>query len=364
MALTDPLNFFVQLHLTARCNLRCRHCYQTEPAEDELSTVEVRDLIGEVRETIEAWQETYGLALSPAVSLTGGEPLLRSDIFEIVRDFREAGFAVAILSNGTLVQDDAARRLAALGVRAVQVSLEGREPVHDDIRGPGSFHLALRGVDHLIAAGHTVTANMTLSRLNAGEVLPLAQLVAARGVQRLGFARIVPAGRGCELREAALTMEETRRLYREIAAARVPGLEFVTGDPLASCVLWPPVIDPALAVPVGGCAAGLAGITVLEDGTLLPCRRLPVPIGNVRRDSIREVWATSPVLTRLRSRDEYHGRCGTCPRWAACRGCRAIAWAASTARGEADLCADDPQCFLQPADETGRSEARASSEPS
>ena len=346
MALTDPMSFFVQLHLTARCNLRCRHCYQTGPAGDELTTTEVRDLIGEVRETIQAWQEAYGLSFSPAVSLTGGEPFLRSDLFDIVSDFREAGFSVAILSNGTLITGDEARRLAELGVRAVQVSLEGREPVHDDIRGPGSFQAALRGVDRLVAAGLTVTANMTLSRLNAGEVLPLAQLVAARGVQRLGFARIVPAGRGCELREAALSAEETGRLYREIAAAAVPGLEFVTGDPVASCVLWPPGIDPGLAVPAGGCAAGLAGITVLEDGTLLPCRRLPVPIGNVRRDSIREVWATSPVLARLRRREEYRGRCGACPRWAACRGCRAIAWASSAASGAADLCADDPQCFL------------------
>ncbi len=346
MALTDPLSFFVQLHLTARCNLRCRHCYQTEAAGEELTTAEVRDLIAEVRDTIQAWQETYGLAFAPAVSLTGGEPFLRRDLFEIVRDFHEAGFAVAVLSNGTLVGEAAARRLADLGVRAVQVSLEGREPVHDDIRGPGSFHAALRGVDHLIAAGLTVTANMTLSRLNAAEVLPLAQLVAARGVQRLGFARIVPAGRGCELREAALSAEETGRVYREIAAAAVPGLEFVTGDPLASCVLWPPAIDPGLSIPAGGCAAGLAGITVLEDGTILPCRRLPVAIGNVRRDSIRELWATSPVLARLRSREEYRGRCGTCPRWAACRGCRAIAWASSAARGEEDLCADDPQCFL------------------
>jgi radical SAM protein with 4Fe4S-binding SPASM domain len=104
-------------------------------------------------------------------------------------------------------------------------------------------------------------------------------------------------------------------------------------------------VDAALAVAVGGCAAGLAGITVLEDGTLLPCRRLPVPIGNIRRDSLREVWAASPVLVRLRDRASYRGRCGACARWAACRGCRAIAWAASLADGAADLCADDPQCF-------------------
>lgn len=346
MDLTEPLSFFVQLHLTACCNLRCRHCYQAQTGGDELAGAEIRGLIEEFRETIQAWEQSYGIAFSPVVSLTGGEPFLREDLLEIVGAFRVNGFAVAILTNGTLVGEDAARRLADLGVRVVQVSLEGREPVHEGIRGPGTFAAALHGVDCLVAAGLTVTANMTLSRLNAFEVLPLARLAAAHGVQRLGFARIVPAGRGCELREAALTAEETGRLYREIAAAEVPGLAFVTGDPVASCLLWPPEVDPAISIPVGGCAAGLAGITVLEDGTLLPCRRLPVPIGNIRRDSIREVWATSKVLARLRRREEYRGRCGACPRWAACRGCRAIAWAFSGAGGTADLCADDPQCFL------------------
>ncbi|HEY5998391.1 MAG TPA: radical SAM protein [bacterium] len=347
MALTDPLSFFVQLHLTARCNLRCRHCYQSQAAGGgELATAEVLDLLEECRETLAAWAAGYGLSFQPAVSLTGGEPLLRPDLFDIAAAFRDAGFAVSVLTNGTLVAREEARRFADLGVRAVQVSLEGLGDVHDGIRGPGSFAAALRGVDALVAAGLPVTANMTLSRLNVSQVLPLARFVAARGVPRLGFARIVPAGRGCELREAALTAEETGTLYREIAATTVPGLEFVTGDPVASCLLWPPAVDPALAVPAGGCAAGLAGITVLEDGTLLPCRRLPVPIGNIRADSLREVWAASPVLARLRDRAAYRGRCGACPRWAACRGCRAIAWAASQAAGAADLCADDPQCFL------------------
>jgi radical SAM protein with 4Fe4S-binding SPASM domain len=244
------------------------------------------------------------------------------------------------------MEERTARGLADLGVRVVQVSIEGLEEVHDRIRGRGSFAAAVRGADLLLAAGLTVTMNMTLSRLNAGSVLELARFAAECGVQRLGFSRIVPAGRGCELREEALTAEETERLYRRIAQARIEGIEFVTGDPVASCLLHPPEIDPGLAVPIGGCAAGLSGITVLEDGAVLPCRRLDVPIGNIRRDALREIWAASPVLRQLRDRSAYRGRCGQCARWAACRGCRAIAWAFSGASGTPDLCADDPQCFL------------------
>jgi radical SAM protein with 4Fe4S-binding SPASM domain len=346
VAVRSALDFFLQLHVTSRCNLRCRHCYQTGTPADELGRGEIRELLAEVREMLGAWEEAYEVSFSPSLNLTGGEPLLRADCCGIVEDAARAGFGVALLTNGTLVDREAAGRLADLGVRVVQVSVEGEEAVHDRLRGRGSFAAALAGVDALVAAGVRVTANMTLSRVNAGSVFTLARLAADRGVQCLGFSRMVPAGRGCELRDEELAAAEVARLYREIAATPVPGIAFVTGDPVASCLLWPPEVDPGLAVPVGGCAAGLSGVTILEDGTILPCRRLALPLGNIRRDSLREVWATSPVLASLRDRASYRGKCGACPRWAACRGCRAIAWAHSLREGAGDLGADDPQCFL------------------
>ncbi len=98
--------------------------------------------------------------------------------------------------------------------------------------------------------------------------------------------------------------------------------------------------------PLGGCAAGVSGLTILPDGTITPCRRLPVPIGNIGKDSLRELWVTSPVLESLRDRSQYQGKCGSCKRWANCRGCRAIAYAYSQLKGEGNLLAEDPQCFL------------------
>jgi len=119
-----------------------------------------------------------------------------------------------------------------------------------------------------------------------------------------------------------------------------PGLELVTGDPLAS---QPPDPDPLQSVaPCSGCAAGLSGMTLLADGTITPCRRLPLPLGNIRDDSLREIWAGSAVLAALRDKSRYHGRCGRCPRWAVCRGCRAVAFAYT-----GDYLADDPHCFFK-----------------
>jgi radical SAM protein with 4Fe4S-binding SPASM domain len=97
---------------------------------------------------------------------------------------------------------------------------------------------------------------------------------------------------------------------------------------------------------MSGCAAGVSGLTILPNGDVMPCRRLPISLGNARRDSLRELWATSPVLEALRDRSRYAGKCRACPRWAHCRGCRAIAYAWSRSRGEDDILAEDPQCFL------------------
>jgi radical SAM protein with 4Fe4S-binding SPASM domain len=98
--------------------------------------------------------------------------------------------------------------------------------------------------------------------------------------------------------------------------------------------------------PCGGCAAGGAGLTILADGTGVPCRRLHLPLGQAGRDSLREIWAASPVLEALRDQSRYPGKCGACPRWADCRGCRAIAYEYAKSHGNPDFLAPDPQCFI------------------
>lgn len=138
---------------------------------------------------------------------------------------------------------------------------------------------------------------------------------------------------------------EVRELYASLLPLSIPGLEIVTGDPVAT-QMHRAAASMHGNVPLGGCAAGVSGLTILADGTVVPCRRLEIPIGNVRRDSLRELWVTSKVLARLRDKRKYGGRCGSCERWADCRGCRAIAWAFSRANGDDDFLAEDPQCFI------------------
>jgi radical SAM protein with 4Fe4S-binding SPASM domain len=342
-ATTTEHEFFIQWHLTERCNLRCSHCYQTglhgvtEPSIDVVGGV-----VKQVSTMLAGWAEMYDLTFSPSFTLTGGEPFLRPDIFEIIEAVRSLGFEVALLSNGTLISGDHAGRLSGLGVERVQVSFEGPEGVHDAIRGNGGYARALRGVRHLLDAGVRVSMNCTLSRVNAPFLKELIEVARDTGVERLGFSRLVPAGKGQGLLGEMLTSAEVDRLYREVLARDHGALEVVSGDPVAAQL---DAGDDDLGdTAFGGCAAGVSGLTILPDGTITPCRRLPIPLGNVGRDSLREIWAASPVLNRLRDRNAYPGKCGACPRWAACRGCRAIAYAFAEARGVDDYLADDPQC--------------------
>jgi radical SAM protein with 4Fe4S-binding SPASM domain len=167
------------------------------------------------------------------------------------------------------------------------------------------------------------------------------------GVHKLGFSRLVPSGKGKSLLKEMLPTGTVKALYEKIFSANSGSFEIVTGDPVASQLMNNNENKDLGNIPTGGCAAGISGLTIMPDGTLLPCRRLQVPIGNVRKDSLREVWATSEVLNDLRSRKKYKGKCGVCKLWARCRGCRAIAYSYSMAYGNQDLLAEDPQCFIE-----------------
>jgi len=295
---------------------------------------------------IDHWSEAFGMTFSPSFNVTGGEPFLRHDLYQVLEEIGGRGFEIYLLTNGILIDEKKARRLSGLGVNGVQISIEGPEEVHETIRGKGSFAAALRGVRHLLDAGIVVTLNTTLSNVNADRFKDMVALASSLGVQKLGFSRLVPSGRGKGLLDQMLPTGKVKELYETINASDTGRLKIVTGDPVASNMSTA-ADDDGGSVALGGCAAGLSGITVMPDGTITPCRRLPVSIGNVRKDSLREIWATSEVLASLRDKSRYKGKCGRCKRWDNCRGCRAIAYAYSAAKGEADFLAEDPQCFLE-----------------
>ena len=338
-----PYDFFVQWHLTERCNLRCRHCYQSGTVP-EMSYEEICRALDNIRNAFQSWVTEYEMEMSPSFHFTGGEPLLRKDLFPILDYARQSGFSISLMSNGTLIDGEMARRIREAQVNDVQISLDGLEPTHDSLRGKGSFQRTLKGINNLVSQGVEANINLTVSRINMGQTGELVRLAEEVGVSAIAFSRLVPTGRGKSLSGEALTRQEVAEFYGELRGYKDKGKVAVTSrDPLAA-IADMDVDIPQAEMPIGGCAAGIFGVTITADGTIMPCRRMDLPIGNIKEVSFRELWAGSPVLWSLRRREDYHGGCGSCRYWAVCRGCRAIALAYARAKGQEDYLGPDPQC--------------------
>lgn len=293
---------------------------------------------------LETWGRRYDLAPAGRFQVTGGEPILRHDLFEILSMSASYGFDTALMTNGTLVTPEIADAIVLAGTSTVQVSLDGTRSTHDSLRGAGAYQRAVEGIRYLSDVGIPVTVNMTVSKANKADVLKLTEEAAQAGASTISFGRLMPYGRGTELADQMLEPDELKALYTEIRGLQRPDIRAVCRDPLM-CALDPIDSDDPIDgddAPAGGCAAGFSGLTVMPDGTVYPCRRLPIPIGNILRSPIRRIWAASVTLEELRNRKCFKGDCGRCGIWYRCRGCRAVAYAVS-----GDHLAADPQCWLQ-----------------
>ena len=337
-------DFFIQWHLTERCNLRCRHCYQGRKKVPEMTPEEVKQEIDGATEMFQAWEDEHGISVSPSIHFTGGEPLLYQGLWDVLTYAKEKGFGVAMMSNGCLITKEDGEKILDIGISDVQISLEGPPDLHDSIRGKGSFSKAAKGVQHLVSAGSRVSANVTLTRLNVDQIEETVEVAKGMGFYGIGFSRMVPCGSGKELFDSLLTPQELKDAYQKVIALNHPSFEVVSGDPLAG-TLMESAIPVGCNLTLGGCSAGFSGVTITSDGSVMACRRIGLVVGNLKKRSLRSIWASSKLLWQLRKRESYDGKCGQCSQWPSCRGCRAVAYAYSVTQGQPDLFADDPQCW-------------------
>ena len=320
--------FVIQWHLNDVCNLACRHCYRPpgppRPALDSARVLE--ELLGFLGEREEGGR----------LHLAGGEPTLCPELPQIVAEARRHRVGCRVLSNGTRISPGLAKALGAAGCLGVQVSLEGPEPMHDAVRGTGSFRQALEGSHQLREAGVQVTFAMTLHRANL-PWLDATWMLARERADRFYVSRLVPTGRGGQL--SPLTRRQWGRAMQRLhAMSRQDSLEVAMRDPCFRPLFAAPW-HAGRAPVVAGCAAGWQCLTVESDGTLMPCRRLGISLGILGEQPLGQLWREHPILRRLRDRDGLEGACGGCAyRWV-CGGCRAIPAAmAGNPFGE------DPQC--------------------
>lgn len=319
--------FYLQWHITDACNLRCSHCYndtiKKEPDRGQLSAV-----LENFARFLDAKQ------LKGRIHLCGGEPFLSANLSYLLAEVSLKSIPVRILSNGTLITSGIAKELKHYSCDAVQISVEGSESVHNALRGASSFSKAMAGAAALEECGLPVTFMMTVSRRNSACIGEVAALAAGRA-KRFAFSRLVPIGAGSGMSGDMLKPAETRKLFKNFdELKKKKKFDVPVRDPL-----WHAYFNKCNPHLVSGCSIGYNGICVDTDGSVYPCRRLPIVIGNAFKDDLTGIW-NSRLLETLRDRDRLKGKCGRCRlRWQ-CGGCRAIANAVS-----GDYLAEDPQCF-------------------
>lgn len=331
----------ISWNVTYRCNLRCAHCYMDAGdggGAPELTTDEAKLLIDQVAQVG-----------SPVLILSGGEPLLRDDLFEIAEYGTAQGLRMAIGTNGTLIDDRTAVRLAGAGVRKAAISLDSADPgVHDRFRGvTGAWERAVAGIEACRDAGIPVQVHTTVTPQNHRDLERIAEFGESLGVHDFQFFFLVPTGRGKEVVDISPEMYES--LIRRILRLRADrGLSI-----RPTCAPQYVRIAAGMGLPVAegerGCIAGIRYCRIDPTGEVTPCPYLPLGLGNIRRTPFAEIWNGSEVFAALRSGEGLRGKCGACEYRSACGGCRARAYGVTQERsGTGDCLAEDPWCLYEP----------------
>lgn len=281
---------------TNKCNLKCEHCYQDAADCDsrELTTVEGKAMI-----------EQIARAGFKIMIFSGGEPLMRDDIFELVAHAAAQGLRPVFGSNGTLITDEVARKLKEAGACSMGISIDSLDAAkHDAFRGVAGAHAdTLAGIEACKRAGldfqiHTTVVNHSIFFL-------------------------IPVGRGKYIEETSLKVLENEALLQDIMRKAAD----VDIDVKPTCAPQFTRVADQLGIPTRytrGCLAGLTYCVIGSEGIVRPCAYMTEDAGDVREQPFDEIWATSHVFERLRTQ-AYGGNCGECEHKKHCGGCRARA---------------------------------------
>ena len=328
--------FYFQWHITDKCNLRCKHCYHDEYQQHGLEIPQLLDIGSTLCDAIQQWGKIGSF------SITGGEPFLREDaVFEILNLFekRDEVHQVDILTNGTLINDNTIVQLTKYKkLRRIQLSLEGLKETNDQVRGEGHFDLTIDKIKQLIDKKLTDCIMMTIGTHNQQDIIPLAELLGELGVEAFVLDRFIPEGQSNELQKWVLPPNELKRVYEEC-------YNYFNNSLKPRMLLYRTLfcLINSQDEHIGAmCSAGNNALTIMPNGDVYPCRRLPLKLGNLLKTTVYDIWYTHPLLWELRNPNNLKGKCKECEFIPICRGCRAFAYAQT-----GDYLESDPQCWKE-----------------
>lgn len=350
---TSGAPFQVVWDVTYACNLKCSHCYATAGKlwRDELSTDEAKRAI-----------DIFDRAGVTVLAFSGGEPLVRPDIFQLTRYAADKGMYVAMATNGTLITKEKAREMKQAGVQFTQISLDGASAeTHDAFRGiEGAFEKTIAGIKNCVDEGFFVEVSTTATKANYREIPDIIGLSEELGAQWFMAFNFVPTGRGRDIVAMDLTPEEreemlhmlwhemkTRKRINVLSTApqfaRVAMEEENGGEEqTVPTHFYNPTLAGQLvelAEFIGGCGAGRFYMAMRANGDLQPCVFFPLKVGNIKEDDFEHLWRHHRVLKELRNKDTLT-KCGKCSYRYYCGGCRARAYSYF-----GDYTAPDPGCI-------------------
>lgn len=292
----------------------------------------------------------------PIVILTGGEPLLRPDIFDIARYGTEKGLRMVMAPNGTMITDDNAKQMVDSGIQRISISLDGatRER-HDSFRGvDGAFDGALRGIKAAQTAGLEFQINTTISKLNYDQIPEILSLAENLGAIALHIFLLVPTGRGKYIIDQEISADEYEATLNwfydqrdktrlQLKATCAPHYYRILRQRAKADGEKVTFESHGLDAVTRGCLGGTGFCFISHVGIVQPCGFLDLNCGDVTKQSFADIWNDSEVFNNLRNYQNLKGKCGVCEYKAVCGGCRARAYEAT-----GDYLAEEPLCSYQP----------------
>jgi len=311
-----PRHFILQWHITDRCNLRCAHCYQ-DGLQDDLPFGDLLIILDQFKSFL---AKRNPQPIKGHINITGGEPFFRKDFFDLLDCFHAERhlFSFAVLTNGSLLEKGLIRKLKASKPRFVQLSLDGLQQNHDRIRGEGNFKICIAAIRRLVAARIPVLVSFTAHKDNAADFPAVVKLVRRLKVARVWADRLIPAGAGAAFKERIFDVEDTRRFFESMARVR--------GGPLRRFFSRTDVaMHRALQFLIAAgkpyhCTAGDTLLTVMPNGDLFPCRRMPIYVGNLFETPLAVLYTQSQLLRKLRNPESIPAICRACSHAHRCRG--------------------------------------------
>jgi radical SAM protein with 4Fe4S-binding SPASM domain len=323
---------YIAWEVTRLCNARCVHCYSDSGPgvrdEAELPTDAALRIIDDLADA--------GLLI---LAFSGGEPLMRRDIFQLIERARARGLVVNIASNGALITPALAVRLRESGVHTITISLDGADAAtHDGIRQlPGLFEKACRAIRILVDHELRVVVSFTPMVTNHQQGPAVVALAHSLGAQAANMSEYVPAGRGTlELALPPETLRSVVERWIEMRHEYDGRLKIIWHDCRVSLLVPPEERDL-----YSGCGAGKTTARVMVDGTVTPCVFLPNAVGNLASQRFAQIWTTSQLLQKIRARTLTDGNCADCQYKPVCGGCRAVSMAV-----HGDPLRGDAACWL------------------